>query len=64
MSYTKVWEGGKMYENSCECNGFGGEMRRFLTKEEKVEILKAYKEGLQKEVKAVEERIKELGKNN
>jgi hypothetical protein len=64
MSYTKVWEGGKMYNNECECNGFGSEMRRFLTKEEKVEILKAYKEGLQKEVKAVEERIKELGKNN
>jgi len=53
-----------MYNNECECNGFGSEMRRFLTKEEKVEILKAYKEGLQKEVKAVEERIKELGKNN
>ena len=53
-----------MYENSCECNGFGSEMRRFLTKEEKIEILKTYKEGLQKEVKAVEERIKDLGKNN
>ena len=55
-----------MNDNECGCGntGFGSEMRRFLTKEEKVEILKAYKEGLQKEVKAVEERIKELGKNN
>jgi len=53
-----------MYENNCECSGFGSEMRRFLTKEEKIEILKTYKEGLQKEVKAVEERIKDLGKNN
>jgi hypothetical protein len=53
-----------MYENSCECNGFGSEMRRFLTKEEKVAMLKEYKESLQQEVKAVEERIKDLGKNN
>ncbi len=53
-----------MYENECGCTGFGNEMRRFLTKEEKVEILKGYREELQKEVKAVEERIKDLGKNN
>ena len=53
-----------MYENECGCTGFGNEMRRFLTKEEKVEILKGYKEGLQKEVKAVEEKIKDLEKNN
>jgi len=45
-------------------HGMGNEMRRFLTKEEKVEILKGYKEELQKETKAVEERIKYLEKNN
>ena len=53
-----------MYDNECGCTGMGIEMRRVLTKEEKVEILKGYKEGLQKEVKAVEERIKDLEKNN
>jgi hypothetical protein len=53
-----------MYDNECGCTGFGSEMRRFLTKEEKVEILKGYKEGLQKEMKAVDERIKALEKNN
>lgn len=45
----------------CEM-GYG--MRSFLTKEEKLEILKEYKEGLQKEVKGIDERIKELEKNN
>ncbi|MDE1761578.1 MAG: DUF5320 domain-containing protein [Candidatus Micrarchaeota archaeon] len=45
----------------CNC---GGEMRRFLTKEEKVEILKEYKKNLEDEAKGVAERIKELEKNN
>ncbi|MDE1865351.1 MAG: DUF5320 domain-containing protein [Candidatus Micrarchaeota archaeon] len=52
-----------MYDNNCGC-GYGSEMRRFLTTEEKVEMLKDYKEELQKELKAVDERIKALGKNN
>ena len=39
-------------------------MRNFLTKEEKLELLKEYKEELQNELKGVEERIKALGKNN
>jgi hypothetical protein len=60
----KIWEGGKMYENGCGCTGIGNRMRRFLAKEEKVEILKGYKEELQKEAKAVEEKIKSLEKNN
>ena len=54
-----------MYQNNCECDGgFGHEMRRFLTTEEKVELLKSYKGELQNELKAVEERIKYLEKNN
>jgi len=35
--------------------------RRYLTKEEKIALLKRYKESLEKELKGVEERIKELG---
>ncbi len=44
------------------CNAYG--MREFLTKEEKLEILKEYKENLEKETEGVEERIKELQKHN
>jgi len=40
------------------------EMRSFLTKEEKVEILQGYKKSLEQEVKGIEERIKDLQKNN
>jgi hypothetical protein len=46
------------------CGGGGGWSygggRSFLTKEEKLAMLKEYKEDLDKEVKGVEERIKEL----
>ncbi|HJU34175.1 MAG TPA: hypothetical protein VJ695_03540 [Nitrososphaera sp.] len=47
------------------CGGGGGGhwgygVRSFLTKEEKLAMLKEYKEDLQKEVEGVEERIKEL----
>lgn len=38
-------------------------MRRFLTKEEKIEMLKEYKESLESEAKGVAERIKDLEKN-
>jgi hypothetical protein len=34
--------------------------RRFFTKAEKVEMLKSYAEELKKELKAVEEKIKEM----
>jgi len=44
------------------CNGYG--MREFLTKEEKIEILKEYQENLENEAKGVAERIKELQKHN
>ena len=38
--------------------------RGFLTKQEKIEMLKEYKESLEKEAKGVAESIKELEKNN
>jgi hypothetical protein len=40
------------------------EQRGFLTKEEKIEMLKEYKEALENEAKGVSERIIELEKNN
>ncbi len=40
-----------------------GRIEGFLTKEEKIEMLKEYKESLEKEAKGVQERIKELEKN-
>ena len=45
-----------MYGNCCSTG------RSFLTKEEKVEMLKEYKEALDKESQGVTERIKELQK--
>jgi prefoldin subunit 5 len=48
-------------DGNCGC-GYG--MRSFLTKDEKLEILKEYKERLEKEAEGVKERIKELEKNN
>lgn len=47
----------------CGHNEMGG-MRNFLTKEEKLEILKTYKKELESEAKGVEERIKQVEKNN
>jgi hypothetical protein len=38
--------------------------RSFLTKEEKLELLEEYKKGLEAEAQGVEERIKELRKQN
>jgi hypothetical protein len=49
-----------MYGPNCGC----GSARNFLTKEEKLEILKEYKSELESEVKGVDERIKEIQKNN
>ena len=49
----------------CNCGGGGGYgMRSFLTKDEKIEILKEYQKNLEEEAKGVAERIKELQKNN
>ena len=47
----------------CGC-GYGNEIRKFLTNEEKLDILKQYKASLELEAKGVAERIKELEKNN
>ena len=44
------------------CGGTG--MRGFFTKEERIEMLKEYKDSLENEAKGVSERIKELEKNN
>ncbi len=41
----------------CNCGGRG-----FFTKEERLEMLKEYKESLENETKGVAERIKELEK--
>jgi hypothetical protein len=46
------------WSSECGC----GCQRGFLTKEEKVEMLKEYKQWLEKESQGVAERIKELQK--
>jgi hypothetical protein len=46
------------YQQCCyNASGYG---RNFLTKEEKIEMLKEYKEYLDREVRGVSERIHEL----
>lgn len=47
-----------MQEYGCNC----GAPRGFFTKEERIEMLKEYKDSLEKEAKGVSERIKELEK--
>ncbi len=46
----------------CEGYQYGHGMRNFLTKEERIELLKEYKQSLESEAKGVSERIKELEK--
>ena len=46
----------------CEYTYGTSNLRQFLTKEEKIEMLKEYKESLEKEVQGISERIKELEK--
>jgi hypothetical protein len=51
------------HDSYCGCGMHGHEQgyrRRLLTKAEKAEKLKKYAEDLKKELKAVEEKIKEL----
>lgn len=65
MSYMMGEEMHGRAQDGCGCGcGIGMEARRFLTKEEKTEILKEYRDGLQNELKAVDERMKALGKDN
>jgi hypothetical protein len=43
------------------CCGSGvDQVRNFLTKEERISLLKEYSDGLEKEVQGIKERIKEL----
>lgn len=46
------------------CGNMAHGMRSFLTKEEKLELLKEYKKNLESEAKGVTEMIKDLEKNN
>lgn len=51
-----------MHGQSC-CVGYScgdGTVRQFLTKEERIEMLKEYQESLEKEVRGIAERIEEL----
>jgi hypothetical protein len=50
-------------DRMCGAGAYEG-IRNFLTKQEKIDILKEYKESLEKEAKGIEERINELQKNN
>jgi hypothetical protein len=57
ISYARyIGRGERMY--GC-CGGYG---RSYFTSEEKVEMLKEYRESLESELKGVSERIKELEK--
>ena len=43
------------------CCGVGvDQVRNFLTREERIALLKEYSDGLEKEVQGIKERIKEL----
>jgi hypothetical protein len=46
------------YSSGCET--VFGRVRSFLTREEKLSMLKEYKDDLEKEVQGITERIKEL----
>ncbi len=50
-------------ENTCHSCGPRKEYRNFLTRKEKVELLRDYKESLEKEVQGISEKIKELEKS-
>jgi hypothetical protein len=53
----------RRHENYCGCGMHGkghGYRRHFFTKTEKIEKLKNYAEDLKNELKAVEEKIKEM----
>jgi len=51
------------YAGGCYGNSGAYKARSFLTREEKVEMLKEYKEALELEAKGVKERIAELEKD-
>lgn len=45
------------------CSSDYGYSRNYLTKEEKIEMLKEYQENLEKEVQGVKERIEQIRKS-
>jgi hypothetical protein len=50
-----------MTYGSCGCSGIDvRRARSFLTREEKVSMLKEYKDDLEKEIRGIAERIKDL----
>lgn len=56
-------KGENMGSNCCSTSNCGGS-RNFLTKEEKIEMLKDYQENLELELKGVKEKIEDLKKSN
>jgi hypothetical protein len=58
----KVEGGNKMQGCMCYDSCCAPQGRNFLTKEEKIEMLKEYKEYLEKETAGVTEKVKELEK--
>jgi hypothetical protein len=52
------WIGGEIMGYGCCGSGYTG--RNFLTREEKIRLLREYHQDLKREVQGVEERIKEL----
>ncbi len=61
VSYVRYWHGGDLMGYSC-CGVSQQTARSFLTKQERVTLLKEYKEDLDKESQGVGEKIKELEK--
>lgn len=51
--------GGDLMGFGC-CGGGVDQVRNFLTREERIALLKEYSDGLEKEVQGIRERIKEL----
>lgn len=52
------------YSGSCGCGPSGSSYRSFLTKEEKIEMLKEYQDTLEKEAQGVKEKIKRIEEAN
>ncbi len=61
VSYVRYLHGGDLMGYSC-CGVSQQTARSFLTKQERVTLLKEYKEDLDKESQGVGEKIKELEK--
>ena len=50
------------YDCNCNCSSGYTRPRNYLTKEERIELLKEYQDSLEKEAQGVRERIKTLEK--